>query len=158
MLETLRVHEHLRRLVLRVVRRIHVHGQVAQRRVVQRWTFERLLVVKRRRCKGLRWRLRVSLVHLEWVDILERRMLHLRCELWVESVEGSDLMSSMQGAFGSWQRKRCADAHVERRRVEITGLRVINRVGTTWSGSVVAGHVVRKHAEPVVVGIHEGRS
>lgn len=40
MVKALRVHEHLRRLMLRVMGRIHVHSQVAQRRVVQRRSFK----------------------------------------------------------------------------------------------------------------------
>ena len=138
------------------MRRVHVHSQVAQRRVVQGMAFIRMLVMELRRRKGLRWRVWVRLVHVEWVYILERRLVHLRSELWVEAMESGNLMASMQGAFGSWQRERCAETHVERRRVEVPGLRVVDGISAARRGRVVARHVVRKHAEPIAVGIHEG--
>lgn len=96
-------------------------------------------------------------MHLKWVDILKWWMAHLGCELRMEAMKSGNLLASMQGAFGSWQRERCADAHVERRRMEVTGLRVVNGVGAAGRRRVIARHVVRKHAEAIAVRIHEGR-
>ena len=140
-------------LLLLVLLEMDVHAQIVNRRLADSTVHavERRLVREMMRWEGL-----LLLLHVERVDVLERRLLHLLRDVGVEAMEGSGLLASMQGAFRGWHGERCAQT-AEVRRVQVAGLVVVESVGAAGRGRVVTRHLAREHVETVTVGIHEGR-
>jgi len=126
-----------------------LHAELVDGRVVSR-----AIHAFKSRMMGEVVRWEPMLLHLKRVDFVERLLLHMLREMRLEPVVGSDLMTGMQGAFRGWQRERSAETKPEPRRMEITGLMVVDRIRATWRRSVVARHLVREHVEAVAVGIH----
>ena len=128
-------------MVLRMLSRVQVQAEVANRRILHTALIESRLVGQLVGSKCLLLRLGVHLVHLEWIHVLEVLLwLEVVVDLRLERVEGDAWVSSMQTAvhctFRGGHRKRCAQAHVERR-VQVTRLGVEYRVSPAGGRRVV---------------------
>lgn len=79
---------------------MHIHSHVINRRLVNL----AIHMVKRRLMREMLRRKSLLVVHLEWIEILERLVLHLLLHVRVESVKCNALMAGMQGAFRGGKR------------------------------------------------------
>lgn len=79
---------------------MHIHSHVINRRLVNLAVH----MVERRLMREMLRRKSLLVVHLEWIEILERLVVHLLLHVRVESVKCNALMAGMQGAFRGGKR------------------------------------------------------
>lgn len=148
--QTLRVEQHLRRVV--GVMQMHVHGHVVDRRLVD----AAVDMLEGRLMRELLRRKRRLLVHVERIEV-RKRLLHGLRHMRVESMECAALMTGIQGAFRGGEGERSAQAHPESGRMQVAGLVVVQGARPARGGRVVAWHLVGEHIEALAVRIHHRR-